>query len=438
MTAVAAMPVREFDQPQGGPGPLRLLAGPRRGAPERWEEHCDRLGGPVAELMAHLGPKKMIEVVRRAGLTGRGGGGFPVADKLAAVMSQGPKRVVVANGSETEPAASKDNLLLTIRPHMVLDGLEVVAATVGAEAVALVVPGEPAGRTIARALSERKARGNGYPEVTVVLSSRDFVAGEETAVIRWLDGGPARPRSQPPRPVEKGWKGRPTLVQNVETLAHLGLIARFGADWFRTAGTAAEAGTILVTLSGAFERPGVYEVPLGQPLDILFSVAAPNPAADSLLMGGYFGSWVRMADLGGVPLSRAGLAPFGATPGAGVMHLLPHGTCGLREAHRIAEWLSGQSAQQCGPCVRGLPSLAGALGVLADPTADHTGVRTMLRRWCAQIEGRGACRHPDGLVNLIRSTIDSFSSELELHAAGRCSGGSISRIPLPSRQSSPR
>jgi len=431
VTAIASLPVREFDQPQGGLGPLRLLAGPRRGAPESWEEHCDRLGGPVTARMDHFGPRRLIAVVRRAGLTGRGGGGFPVADKLAAVLSHGPRRVVIANGSETEPAASKDNLLLTIRPHLVLDGLEVAAATIGAEAVALVVPGEAAGQSIAQALSERSARASGYPEVEVVLSSRDFVAGEETAVISWLEGGPARPRFQPPRAVERGWKGRPTLVHNVETLAHLGLIARFGADWFRTAGTAAEAGTMLVTMSGAFERPGVYEVPLGLPLGELFSAACPDRTSQTLLMGGYFGSWLELAGIGEVPLSRAGLAPLKASPGAGVIHLLPPGTCGVREAHRIADWLARQSAQQCGPCARGLPSLAGALGVVADPAADHLGVLPMLLRWCSQVEGRGACRHPDGVVNLIRSTIDTFSAELELHEAGRCSGPAASRLPLP-------
>ncbi|MHB8313410.1 MAG: NADH-ubiquinone oxidoreductase-F iron-sulfur binding region domain-containing protein [Candidatus Dormibacteria bacterium] len=412
-----------------GPGPLRLLAGPRRASPELWREHCDRLGGPISQALRGMRSDQLLEMVRRSGLRGRGGAGFPTADKLAAVLRRDPARtVVVGNGSETEPAAAKDELLLMLRPHLVLDGLEAVGTAAGAERSFLVVPSEAARQRVVSALAARPRRS---PQVEPVLGPANFVGGEETALVSWLEGRPARPRYQTRRLVEQGWRGRPTLVQNVETLAHLGLVARFGPEWFRALGTPAEPGTMLVSLGGAVARPGVYEVPIGIPIAELLAAAAPEPAATALLVGGYFGSWLRPEQIAGGVLSRCGLAPFGASPGAGVLHLLAAGACGLREAQSVVDWMARQSAQQCGPCTRGLPALARAMGELAEPLAAGPEVRERVRRWCDQIEGRGACRHPDGVVNLIRSSLTAFADELELHRRGHCSATAISTLPLP-------
>ena len=123
-----------------------------------------------------------------------------------------------------------------------------------------------------------------------------FVAGEETALVQFLNGGPARPTFTPPRPFERGVGGAPTLVQNAETLAHVAQIARFGPAWFRRIGTAAEPGSILVTLSGAVARPGVYEVALGSPLrDLLAQAGGAREEIQAYLIGGYFGTWVGAA-----------------------------------------------------------------------------------------------------------------------------------------------
>jgi NADH:ubiquinone oxidoreductase subunit F (NADH-binding) len=411
----------------GGPGPQRLLAGPRR--VELWTEHRDRLGGPISDVVRAMTPRHLLGVIRSSGLKGRGGAGFPTADKLATLLKRGVSGVVViGNGSETEPAAGKDELLLRLRPHLVLDGLEAVAIAARAERCFLVVPSQAAWQSVATALANRPRHG---PEVETVLGPANFVGGEETALVSWLEDGPARPRYQLKRLAERGWRGRPTIVQNVETLAHLGLVARFGSDWFRRLGTHDEPGTMLVTLGGAVGRPGVYEVPIGVRIAALMDAARADPAATALLVGGYFGSWLLPGQIATAELSRQALAPLAASPGAGVLHLLPPGACGLGEAHLVIDWMARQSTEQCGPCRLGLPALADAMGGLAQPWAGGTDVSDRILRWSDQVAGRGACRHPDGVVNLIRSTLRAFADELELHRCGHCSGGAPTALPLP-------
>lgn len=425
---------RAFARPRSGLGPQRLLAGPKLGSGESWDEHCARLDGPISDRLRRVPPDRLIEAVRRSGLRGRGGGGFPAGDKLLAARRHGSGAVVVGNGSETEPAAAKDEVLLRLRPHLVLDGLEVAARALGARGAFLVAPSPAAWDSVTEALAERADR---HVPVQLIEGPRNFVGGEETAVIRWIEGGPALPRFQPPRVVDRGWRGLPTVVQNVETLAHLGLIARLGPEWFAAVGTEAEPGTMLITLSGAVERPGVYEVAIGLELTKLLGAAGPDPKAVALLVGGYFGSWLRAPQIPGARLSRAGLAPLAASPGAGVMHLLPPGSCGLRESHRVVDWLAQQGARQCGPCAHGLPALAEAMGRLAGHRGQASEAGAQLRRWSDQIEGRGACRHPDGAVNLVRSTLAAFGDEIELHERGGCSGTRLSNLPLPPRELSP-
>ena len=426
MSLLATAAELDLDLPRSGPWTKRLLAGSRLGGAEPLVHHVSRLGGDITDWTGRAGPDQLLDRLRRSGLRGRGGGGYPTSDKLAAVRRHGPGSVVVVNGSETEPVAGKDDLLLRLRPHLVLDGLLAVTRILGARQAFLVAHSAPALAAVRTAMRERQDL---TLPVDVVRGPANFVGGEESALIRWLEGGPALPRYQPPRVVDRGWRGQPTLVQNVETLAHLGLVLRLGPDWFRGLGLADEPGTMLVTLSGAVEGPGVYEVPIGTPLPQILQVAGADPEAVALLVGGYFGSWLRAPEVQGLALSRASLRPAGATPGAGVLHLLPRGTCGLRESGRVLAWLAAQGARQCGPCAFGLPAMASAL----NEVADNGSVEALahLQRWGDQIEGRGACRHPDGAVNLARSAAVAFPEELQRHRKGACGGHRQSSLPLP-------
>jgi NADH:ubiquinone oxidoreductase subunit F (NADH-binding) len=363
--------------------------------------------------------RALIDLVAEAGLRGRGGAGFPTARKLEAVAARRGPRIVVANATEGEPASSKDRVLMSYAPHLVLDGAAVAAAAVGAAHIIVCIDraDRRAVRALRSAIAERTAEG-GAP-IELAETPTRYVAGEETALVRFLNGGDAKPTHVPPRPSEKGVDGRPTLIQNVETLAHVAQIARFGAEWFRQTGTQDEPGTTLITVTGAVARPTVVEVPIGTRVDRILARAggAAEPLA-ALLMGGFSGTWIP-ADAGSTAAySRAGLSKLGASPGAGIVVALPAGACGLVESARLLRWFAAESAGQCGPCVFGLADVARTTAAIATGRAE-AGDAARLRRWAGQIERRGACRHPDGAVRLLRSALAVFAADLQRHLEGR-------------------
>lgn len=359
-------------------------------------------------------------------MTGRGGAAFPTHRKLGIVAAARGSKVVVANAAEGEPASRKDEILLHIAPHLVLDGLQLAAEAVGATEAYLYLHREAA-PNIGNALSERAARHQDRLEVTVAEAPQRFLAGQETAVVNWLGGGPALPTFTPPRVTERGLHGRPTLVQNAETLAHLALIARFGPRWFRTLGTPAEPGTMLITRYATSGDCRVSEVAIGTPLSELFR---PGDAAQAWLVGGYHGSWMHPTDPR-LTLDNGSLRGLGAAVGAGVVAALPADRCGVVETARVVGYLAAESAGQCGPCLNGLPRIAATLAELAG-TRPHRSARSDIERWAALVSRRGACSHPDGTVRLVRSALQVFEPELRLHERGRCSA--VSRrpfLPLP-------
>ena len=347
--------------------------------------------------------------LRAAGLTGRGGGGFPVARKLtaalAAAATTGRVPLVVANGAEGEPGSSKDLLLLVAAPHLVLDGLQLVAAAIGADrAHLLVAPAALA--TVQAALRDRLRDRVDQVPVHITIAEERFVAGEESAVVAAIEGRSALPGDKLRRVVESGVHTRPTVVQNVESLAHVALIARFGAAWFRTRGTPAEPGTALVTVSGAVDHPGVIEVAHATPLRQVLGGAGLRHRGP-VLVGGFHGAWLAPHEVDSALFSRACLGAYGASTGAGVLIVLPPGASGMTETARIAAYLAGESAGQCGPCFNGLPRMA---DLLARVAAGDRNPRLVgeLHRLAGLTAGRGACHHPDGTVRLVRSALRVF------------------------------
>ncbi len=266
------------------------------------------------------------------------------------------------------------------------------------------------------ALMERQAVGLDSMEFRVVTAADRFVAGEASAVINWVGRGVPIPLGKSPRMTERGLHGRPTLVQNVETLAHLGLVGRHGAEWFRRLGTADEPGTMLVTLDGSVVSPGVFEVAIGTPTsEVLELAGGPSVPIQALLIGGYFGTWIPAQAALSAPFAVSGL---GVGLGAGLIVALPVTECGVIETARLVRYLASQSAGQCGPCKFGLPAIAEQLELLAEGMPVRY---DDLTRWVDEIEGRGACGHPDGVARLVRSALDVFGHEVSKHLAGSCS-----------------
>jgi len=405
--------------------PTRLLDGLRSdGRPVPVAEHVDRYG----PLPLQLRPEELRHRIAESGLTGRGGAGFPTAAKLESVLGGRTRPIVVANGTEGEPPSGKDKVLLAYAPHLVIDGALLAARAVGAKRVTIATT-SAVHATVARALAERPREAGIAVQASAVPDR--FVAGEETALVQFLNGGPALPTFTPPRPYERGVGGAPTVMLNVETLAHLALIARFGAAWFRAAGTPEEPGSALVTISGAVREPGVYEIELGSPFAQLLSQAGADGSAQAYLVGGYFGTWVKAADVRRAALSNASLARFGAALGARAIVVLPADACGIVETARVTRYLAEQSAGQCGPCVHGLAAIAASLEQLVQ-RGRHTPDAGLLRRRLAQIARRGACRHPDGAVALVASALRVFSDELDRHLHGRrCTAHGRAVLPIP-------
>jgi NADH:ubiquinone oxidoreductase subunit F (NADH-binding) len=400
----------------------RLLAGPRE----------TRRTADLAAHHARYGPlptfarrAELLAAIERSGLRGRGGAGFPTGRKLRAVAAGRGRPTVLVNACEGEPVSGKDRALLTLAPHLVIDGAALAAhAVAAAEIVVCLHDGDPVAGTVRAALAERR---DPVPIRLQAVPNR-YVASEESALINLINTGDARPTTKPPRPDERGVRGRPSLVSNAETLAQVALIARFGAAWFRTQGTAESPGTTLVTVSGAVRRAGVFEVACGTPIGRVLGPAMPDPAARAVLVGGIGGAWLPLPFAAAVPLAHRELADAGGTLGVGALFVLPAAACGVAETAWIVRYLAAESAAQCGPCMFGLPALAEDLALLA------RGVRvdTRLRRRLDMVEGRGACRHPDGAVRLVRSALRTFAPDVRAHLAGRpCRYSRTVHVGLP-------
>ncbi|MDT7611462.1 MAG: hypothetical protein QOG96_5965 [Pseudonocardiales bacterium] len=408
--------------PPAAPSAPRLLAGwLATGQPADLEEHLRRYGElPRARFAGRHGAERLRELTEDAGLRGRGGAGFPTARKMAAVAGAATGRrrpVVVANGCEGDPTSAKDQLLLHAAPHLVLDGLALAAHAVGADQAIVCVP---RGSALVEPLEDAVARRLEDPaQVHVVTTPRRFVASEASALVNFLTTGDARPTSSPPLPAERGVQGRPTLLDNVETLAHLALLARHDADWFRGRGTEDSPGTALVTIGGAVHRPGVYEVDLGSPAGQLARLAGGvTGPAGAVLLGGLGGTWLPLEGAASVPLDYRRPGWTGPSLGLASLLVLPAEVCGLAVTSAVVGYLAGESAGQCGPCMFGLPAVAADLHALAEGTG-RAELLERLRRRLGVIPGRGACGHPDGAVRLAASALEVFADDVAEHADGR-------------------
>jgi len=398
----------------GHQGLPRLLAGLEPGGAMTLAAHTG-IHGPLPVVSAH----RLIEEVEQSGLRGRGGADFPTARKLRAVAERRRVGAVIVNGSETEPASAKDRLLLARLPHLVLDGAVLAAGAVGAREV-IVKVGENAVDAVSALEGAIAVRDRDPVPISVVVGPEGYVAGEESAVVHYLNGGAELPTFVPPRPFERGYRGRPTLIQNPETLAQLALVARFGSRWYRELGTVADPGSALVTISGAVQAPGVYELAFGTSLsDLLAAAGGPTEPLQALLVGGYFGTWVEASRATRLRLAREDLRSVGCTLGSGVLIALGESACGLHESARVIAYLAAQSAGQCGACVYGLRAIADAVGALASGVA-HPRERDRVLRWTSEVRGRGACHHPDGAVRFVESALAVFDEDIDWHRNGRC------------------
>lgn len=402
-TSIPTAPLGTLDEPR------LLAAGPQA----RLAEHLSAFG-PLPKATKD---RWILAEWELSNLAGRGGGAFPTSQKIAAVLRSvartGRAPVVIGNGSEGEPLSHKDRMLLTHAPHLVLDGLALTARIIGANESYLVAEAvdHP---LLKQALAER-----GDTQVELHASEDHFLAGQATAVLSSLEGGASLPQNPRWHLSDLGLGGAPTLLLNVETLAHLALIARYSAMWFRTVGTNKDPGSRLLTVhdQGQYQ---VVEVHGGCTLDLVLDQLGINPhSAQAVLVGGFHGTWSRnlstrlVTDINKYPGTETMAA------GAGVIELLPHGNCPLVRTAEIVNYLAKSSAGQCGPCVHGLPTLARDMHALATLSEDFE-LPERIARLSSLVTGRGACHHPDATARLALSSLQIFDDELNAHLNGTC------------------
>jgi NADH:ubiquinone oxidoreductase subunit F (NADH-binding)/DMSO/TMAO reductase YedYZ heme-binding membrane subunit len=409
-----ASPTAAAGRARGGD---RLLGGPvATSGTESYADHRARLGRMPFHGSA------LIPAIEAAGLLGRGGAGFPVGRKWRSVAERsGGHAVVVANGAEGKSTSRKDQVLMSLRPHLVLDGELVAANAVGADEVVMYIGTEhrPALDAMARAIREREREFR--LSVRLVEAPLGYVVGESSAAVNYINTGDARPTMAPPRTFEQGVGGRPTVVSNVESLAYAALIARHGPDWYRAAGRTETRGTALVTVSGTTPAQRVVEIEYGTPLgEVLERVGAWTTAGQGVMLGDSFGAWADVHAARDLPLDPAIMKRSGLSFGAGVIAVLPATTCGVLQTAEVMAYMAGESAGQCGPCVYGLNALAETTGRLAHGWS-NPGDLERLDVWGSQLAGRGACAHPDGAMAFLHSGLRVFADEFAIHARGGCS-----------------
>ena len=364
---------------------------------------------------------RLLGEVESSGLVGRGGAAFPLAVKLRAVRDNGRLTggtVVVANGEEGEPASVKDRWLLRNRPHVVLDGLRLAAAIVAADHAYVYVSDPESAHSVEAALSELHPDTLGGVRVDLITVQSGYVAGEETAAVRMINGGPAKPTDKPPRPFEAGVGGRPTLVSNVETLANLPFIQQHGSAAFREQGTPRSPGTLLVTITGADRPPGLYEVPHGLPVtDLLALHGVSNDRVRGALMGGYFAGLLNR-DVLDATVDHETFQRLGSGLGCGAISVITD-DCPVAVAASVLAYFDRENAGQCGSCFNGTAAMAAVAGALRDGVATDEDL-TRLRRWSVVLRGRGACATLDAATNIAASLLDQFPDLVQRHLDNGC------------------
>jgi NADH:ubiquinone oxidoreductase subunit F (NADH-binding) len=392
---------------------LLLTAGTRP------EDHADyaQAGGyrPITDTDA------LLEQVDLSGLLGRGGAAFPIGTKLRAVRDahrRGSDTVVVANGEEGEPASIKDRWLLRNRPHLVLDGLRLAATVAGARRAFVYVSDEHAAGAVTTALSQLPPDTFGGADVNVITVEPGYVAGEETAAVRRINGGLAKPTDKPPRPFEEGVAGLPTMVSNVETLANLPFIHEHGAQQFRSIGTPMSPGTFLATITGGAQPPTLYEIPHGARFSDLLRVhGLTTESVTGALMGGYFAGLVN-TDILDATLDHESVRRLGSGLGCGAISILTD-DCPVAVAASVMSYFDRENAGQCGSCFNGTAAMAAVTSALRDGVATDEDV-TRLERWSVVLRGRGACGTLDGATYIAASLLRQFPQAVARHLAGDC------------------
>lgn len=401
------------------------------GAP--WEiEGYLKVGGYEAWKRCVDGMKAddVVAELKKAGLRGRGGAGFPTGVKWDKVLNHRVKEhYFVCNAGEHEPGTFKDRYLLKTLPHQLIEGCLIAAHTVQAKAAFIYVNHEyeEERENLKKALAEAKARGlvgknvlgKGYDiELQVFEGHGSYVAGEETAMLESMQGRPAMPRQKPPfYPTDFGLYGKPTLVNNVETLCNIPRILYKGATWFTQVGTEKCPGTMMFSLSGSVNRPGVYEMPMGVTIRELIEKCGGGVKGGrqikAVFPGGPAFSMVT-ADQLDLQMDFDSLKKAGTGLGSAGTIVIDDATCMVAATLKYSNFFKGESCGQCPPCRMGTNNLATLMAKIEEGQGTQKDMDSLLQL-CGFVKGTGYCTLVTGAAVLVQGSVKLFQKEYEEH-----------------------
>jgi len=395
-----------------------------------------RAGGyeSVANMLRDLAPADVLELVKDSGLKGRGGAGFPTGLKWSFVPTgdDAPKtRYLVVNADEMEPGTFKDRLLLEGDPHLLLEGMLIAAFTIQASTAYIFLRGEylTAEKRLRQAIAEakqdgllgRNILGSGFDlEIILHTSAGRYICGEETALLNALEGKRANPRAKPPFPQVSGLWGKPTIVNNVETLCNLRGIVEFGVDWYKGLGLGADAGTKLCGVSGRVRNPGCWELPLGTPIRELLEERAGGMSDGyqlrAFLPGGGSTDFLLPEHLD-LTLDYDVIGKAGSRLATGTMIILDDRTCPVGMVGNLMRFFSHESCGWCTPCRDGLPWVDDIFRRLERGEGRAADIEVLTDHLEYLGPGRTFCALAPGAMAPLGSALRHFREDFEAHMA---------------------
>ena len=393
--------------------------------------HYEKRGGykQAAKVYATMKPPELIEFVKKSGLRGRGGAGFPTGMKWGFVPAASPKpKYLVCNDDESEPGTFKDKILTERDPHRVLEGIQIGAFAIQAHDAYIYIRGEfgHGARVLQGAINEAYAKGlfgkdlygTGYRlDVTLHRGAGAYICGEETGLLSSLEGGRGYPKIKPPFPAVEGLFRSPTIVNNVETLAMVPLILEKGIEWFRSTGTEKSPGTKIFCLCGHVERPGLYEVPLGIPLrEMIYDLGGGISGGRQLkaVIPGGSSAAVLTADEIDVKMDFDSLAAAKTMLGSGGVIVMDDSTCMVDALWNVLRFYHHESCGQCTPCREGTGWLDKILHRLETGRGTSADLGVILEI-CDEMVGRTICVLADAAAMPAKSIVQKFKAEFERH-----------------------
>lgn len=385
--------------------------------------------------LSEMSPPDVIELVKDAGLQGRGGAGFSAGLKWSFMPTEGSKpKYLVCNADESEPGSFKDRILMERGPYQMLEGILIAAFATGAEKTFIYIRGEYAepGDIVQRAIDECYQRGalgenvlgTGFRhDVVLARGAGAYICGEETGLLESLEGKKGQPRKKPPFPAEYGAFGMPTTVNNVETFSHVPHIVRHGAAWFRGFGTEKSPGTTLFGVSGHVERPGLYELPLGTRLeDIVFQHAGGVRGGKKVkgVIPGGMSMPILPADQLDVPMANEHLRERKTMLGTGGVMVMDEDTCMVRVGCVITYFFRDESCGQCTQCREG----TGWMNQIFERIERGQGKPedlAVLEDIAGKMEGATICAFADAAAWPVQGLLRHFLADFKAHVEqGRC------------------